>query len=246
MRRFDDGSTMLIARAALTAVAVVAAACRPATSSAPSPTVASSTSSPSSAVSDPNRGCQLPVSQRTSDAGCWLTVEIPLGLVSESVLFWHLYRYPTAAAAQGARGPRGVVTQSFDTHWVFTIAVRDWQPATGERVAVVGPLEIRSGTTYAARYMEAVFPPGYRTGMGHRHSGTEAWYVLTGAQCLETPEGIITARAGETAMVPAGPPMAIAGVGSETRRSVLPVLHPTEAPWVSVAGDWRPRGLCPP
>ncbi len=93
--------------------------------------------------------------------------------------------------------------------------------------------------------MEAVFPSDFRTALaGHRHSGTEAWYVLTGAQCLETPSGPCIARAGETYMV-GGQPMAISGVGTETRRSVLLVLHPTGAPWVSSASDWTPKGLCP-
>ena len=82
-------------------------------------------------------------------------------------------------------------------------------------------------------------------GGGHRHSGAEAWYVLTGAQCLETPDSLIVARAGESAMVPPGPPMAISGVGPETRRAVLIVLHPTAEPWVSPATDWAPAGRCP-
>jgi quercetin dioxygenase-like cupin family protein len=46
---------------------------------------------------------------------------------------------------------------------------------------------------YTARYMEAVFPPGAQpagSGPGHRHPGLEAWYVLSGAQCLETPNGL--------------------------------------------------------
>jgi hypothetical protein len=52
-------------------------------------------------------------------------------------------------------------------------------------------------------------------------------------------------RAGEGAMVPAGPPMAISGVGSETRRSVLLVLHPNGEPWVAPSPDWTAEGRCP-
>jgi quercetin dioxygenase-like cupin family protein len=80
----------------------------------------------------------------------------------------------------------------------------------------------------------------------HRHSGAEAWYVLSGAQCLQTPDGTIIARAGEGAVVQRGPPMRLSSVGSETRRSVLIVLHDTPQPWINRSiSDWQPKGLCP-
>ena len=93
--------------------------------------------------------------------------------------------------------------------------------------------------------MEAVFSPGMRTRV-HRHSGPEAWYVLSGGQCLETPEGIIVARAGESAVVGAGPPMVLSTVGQETRRAVLLVLHDAAQPWSTADNGWGPRGACPP
>jgi mannose-6-phosphate isomerase-like protein (cupin superfamily) len=175
----------------------------------------------SAATPDPNRGCRTSVGQRSSDAGCWLT-------------------------AEAARGPRGTLAESFGRQWVYTIEREGWRPGAGERVAVIGPLAVDPAVAYTARYMEAVFPPSYQSvALGHRHSGAEAWYVLTGAQCLETPAGPMVARAGEGTMVPAGPPMAISGVGPETRRSVLLVLHPTAELWVTSAPDWTAKGLCP-
>jgi quercetin dioxygenase-like cupin family protein len=92
--------------------------------------------------------------------------------------------------------------------------------------------------------MEAVFTAGMKAAV-HRHSGPEAWYLLTGTQCLETPEGMTVAHAGDTTIVPEGPPMALNSVGTETRRSVLLVLHDTTQPWITMAVDWQPKGLCP-
>ena len=69
--------------------------------------------------------------------------------------------------------------------------------------------------------------------------------MLTGAQCLETPDRLILARAGEAAMAPQGPAMAISAVEPETRRSVLLVLHPAAEPWTRPAPDWTPQGRCP-
>jgi hypothetical protein len=45
--------------------------------------------------------------------------------------------------------------------------------------------------------------------------------------------------------VPQGPAMAISGMGAETRRAVLLVLHPLAEPWSSPAPDWKPKGRCP-
>lgn len=193
----------------------------------------------------PPGACNTPASERTGDVGCYLTATESLGVLPQSRYFWHLYVYPNRAAAESAKGPRGTVVESFGKIWLYTIAALEWRPSTGERIAVIGPLEIDAGRPYTARYMEAVFSPGMHSTI-HRHSGPEAWYVLAGAQCLETPEGIIVARAGEGAVVRQGPSMRLSSVGTETRRSVLLVLHNASQPWIDyVSADWKPKGLCP-
>ncbi|MEP7001954.1 MAG: hypothetical protein ABI969_15815 [bacterium] len=173
-------------------------------------------------------------------------MQTALGVLNDGPLFWHVYSYASATDADAARGPRGTTAESFGKHWLFAIEPHDWKPSSGQRLAVVGPLNVRGDVSYTVRYMEAVFPAGYTTPLlGHRHSGAEAWYILTGAQCLETPAGPMVLRAGESGMVPQGPPMSISVVGPDTRRAVLLVLHPTAEPWVSSAADWTPKGTCP-
>ena len=94
--------------------------------------------------------------------------------------------------------------------------------------------------------MEAVFPPGegLQTAV-HHHSGPEAWYVVSGAQCLRTPEATTVLRKGESGFVAAGPPMILTGIGSDTRRALVLVLHDTAQPWMTVTSDWRPTVSCP-
>jgi quercetin dioxygenase-like cupin family protein len=186
----------------------------------------------------------MSVRERTSEVGCYLTATEALGTLGQAPLFWQLYVYPTRTAAEAARGPRGTVVESFGKIWLYTIAESGWRPSAGERVAVIGPLGIEAGKPYTARYMEAVFTAGMRTPV-HRHSGPEAWYVLSGAQCLETPDETIVARAGESAVVGQGPPMRLSNVGTETRRSVLLVLHDAPRPWTTLDRSWTPRDLCP-
>ncbi len=188
--------------------------------------------------------CETPVSERTSEFGCYLVSTLELGRLPASDVYWHLYTFPSISEANAHKGPRAIVAQSLGKVWTYTIAGKNWRPSAGKRVAVVGPLPHNPQTTYTARYMEAVFEPGARTPV-HIHSGPEAWYVLQGAQCLETPEGITVVRAKQAALVRQGPPMMLSSVGSEVRRSVLLVLHARSERWIAPYANWKAKGLCP-
>src|SRR6188508_1406027 len=112
-----------------------------------------------------------PVSQRTGEVGCWIMANTSLGLLPKERIFWHLYTYATRAEADAAKGPRGTVVESLGRVWLFTIDVAGWRPPTGERVAEIGPLPLRTDLEYSAQYMEAIFTPGM-TAPAHRHSGS--------------------------------------------------------------------------
>jgi len=189
-------------------------------------------------------GCDVPVAAKTKEVGCYLTATETLDTLPAGDVFWHLYEYPTRAAAEAAK-PRsfGTVVESLGKVWLYVIAARDWSPPAGQRVAVIGPLRVKPAAQYTARYMEAMFPPGMQTS-AHTHSGPEAWYLLSGAQCLQTPDSESITRAGQGAVVPMGPPMVLTGVGTELRRSVVLVLHDTREPWMTVTTDWKPAKPC--
>ena len=187
-----------------------------------------------------------PVSQRAGrEFGCFITAREELGrLPSDSALYWHIDAYPTHAAAQAAKGPRGTVVESLGRNWLFTIAVERWRPRGGEHLATVGPLPVIQAQAHAAVYMEGVFRPGMHSRV-HRHPGVEAWYTLEGEQCLETPHGKLEQRAGDPGvMVPAGEPMMLTGTGTGTRRSLVLILQDASKPRSTLATDWKPTGLC--
>lgn len=192
-------------------------------------------------------GCDVPVTQRTSATGCYLTATLPLPLLSSASVYWHVYSYPSRAAAE-AVGQRSasIVVESLGTTWLFAIADAAWQASAGRRVARIGPLPVLPGKHYTARFMEAVFPAGQglQTAV-HHHSGPEAWYLVSGAQCLRTPEATKVLRKGEGGFVEAGPPMMLTSLGQETRRALVLVLHETGQPWMTVTTDWRPVASCP-
>ena len=130
---------------------------------------------PAGAVAQVVGGCETPVAARTSETGCYLVATHALGELPAADVFWHIYIYPTLAEAKALQTARGTVAQSHGKVWLYTIAEKEWRPASGERKAVIGPLEHSAQTPYTARYMEATIPPGIKTPV-HTHSGPEAWY----------------------------------------------------------------------
>jgi quercetin dioxygenase-like cupin family protein len=187
----------------------------------------------------------VPVSERAGrELGCFVMASNSLGRLGQAPIYWHIDTYPSRAAAEAAKGPRGTVVQSLGKVWLFTIAEPGWRPTSGERVAEIGPLPIDADAAYTAVYMEAVFEPGMKSAV-HRHSGPEAWYTLTGETCLETPEGTMIGRAGgEYVIVPGGPPMELTATGKDVRRAEVLILHDSAKPPGSPAPDWQPKGLC--
>ncbi len=128
--------------------------------------------------------------------------------------------------------------------WLFTIADKSWQSASGEHVANVGPLPLPVAKSLMATYMEGNFRPGMQSTV-HRHPGTEAWFVLSGAQCLETPHGNQFGRPGAApVIVPPGEPMLLTGVGKEQGHWLVLILMDATMPRGSPAEDWTPAHSC--
>ncbi len=191
-------------------------------------------------------GTCIPVAARADRAfGCFITARQELGaLAALPALYWHLDTFPNAAAARAAASARGTVVESLGRVWLFTIAPAEYRPATGARVARIGPLPYFAAPTFAATYMEGVFEPGMAT-VVHRHPGAEAWFTLEGAMCLETPAGRMEQRAGDPGViVPGGQPMVLVGTGTGPRRSVVLILQDAALPRSTPAHDWTPKGLC--
>jgi quercetin dioxygenase-like cupin family protein len=192
---------------------------------------------------DTSAGC-VPVAERAGrELGCYIVGSAPLGSLRGIPQYWYIDRFESKAAAQKLQGGRSAVMEAAGQVWLFTISPAGWQASGGERVAAVGPLKVDKTAQYTAMYMEAVFMPGMQSRV-HRHSGPEAWYVLEGEQCLETPSGTIRARAGESAVIPAGPPMQLSGTGSGRRTALVLILHDASQEPTIPVDDWTPTGAC--
>lgn len=190
--------------------------------------------------------CTMLASARTQEAGCYIIATEHIDHLPAGPLFWHLYTYPTPEQAKrGQQKSGGAVAESLGKAWLFKIAAENWRPEGGDRVADIGPLNVSPGKLYEARYIEAVIPPGRPGTPVHRHPGPEAWFVVSGAQCMQTPTATKIVRAGGTAVIPGGVPMSVKFPFNDTVRHIVLVLYDASQPWRTKAQDWEPAIPCP-
>jgi quercetin dioxygenase-like cupin family protein len=178
----------------------------------------------------------------TASLGCHIIANRLIGRLPPEAVYWHVDSFSNRADAENAAGSDSIVTEAYGQTWLMTIAGSAWRPNSGKRVATVGPLPVEPDRSYSAQYMAATFDPGMRT-FSHLHPGPEAWVVLEGSQCLETPEGATTVSAGQSGIVRGGIPMVLFGVGTTRRKSLVLVLHETSQP-PGVPQAWEPKGRC--
>lgn len=190
-------------------------------------------------------GVCKPASMRTQQVGCWILASDPIGPLTKSPVFWTLDEYPSRAAAEADKGPRGTVLESLGKVWLLSIEYQKSKPSHGSRTAEIGPLPIVAGEDYSVQYMEVIFNPGM-TAPEHVHSGPEAWYTQAGETCLETSDGRVQiGRAGgPPVIVPMGLSMHLTATGSEQRRSLALILYQTSQPPTTVDHTWVAKGLC--
>ncbi len=118
---------------------------------------------------------------------------------------------------------------------------RSRRPARASK-ALVGPIRPTSGKPHIARFLEADFTAGMAT-RTHAHPGPEAFYVVSGEQCMETPTERKMLGEGETYIVERGVHLQAAPKG---RQNLVVVLHEEGVPWSTVVTDWTPSGYCRP
>jgi quercetin dioxygenase-like cupin family protein len=181
--------------------------------------------------------CVTPVTQRQGEMGCYLLAETKIGHLPANGSYWHIFEYAAPKEAEANKGSTDTIVRSFGRTWLFRISAKRRELAKGGLfVASVGPLPLPSVPTYTARYMETVSMPGMRTAV-HRHSGPEAWYLLSGVQCAATDHGSIKAVAGHGALTPANRVMQMVTIGTVKRQALVLVLHDSRVPWTTRMRD---------
>lgn len=184
---------------------------------------------------------EVPAGTKRPDFGCFLVAAVTGLQFSQPSIYWHLATFPNRAAAEAAKTPAGAVVEEEGKVWLSEFGAKDLRLG-GQHVAVIGPLQLLPAKTYDAEIAYAVLRPGDRSRV-HTHAGPEAWYVLAGEQCLETPGRARKAVAGQTMFVEPSVPMELTITGAGVRRALALVVHDSAKDW-GTESMWKPAGEC--
>ena len=150
-------------------------------------------------------------------------------------LYWRLENFPSLAQAQAAAGPMGVAAEYTGRAWLVTLGPKGGSSAGDTKVAEIGPLPTVVAPEYLLRINEGSGPPGSIT-VVHTHPGTEAFYVLTGETCTQTPQGVIRVSAGQAKAGPdADTPTQVSSCGSADLRGLVMFVVDATRPFSSPA-----------
>lgn len=185
--------------------------------------------------------------KRPPDTECAMLVQKQFAALPSGNLVLLIENFATIDAAQSAATPTSAVVEAGGKVWLLTLSPEGQRSRGGHFVTQIGPLP---PIPYAANYVmdiaEADLGPADKEALAraiHTHPGPEVFYLLTGEQCLETPNGATKARAGESMTAPADTPMQLNIMGQAKRDAFFIVIHDAAKPRVSVS-NWQPRGLC--
>jgi hypothetical protein len=171
----------------------------------------------------------------------------PFTTLPTGVLFLRLENFSTMKAAQAAAVSTSAVVEWAGKIWLVTLGPKGGQSSGGTLVAEIGPVpEIPPATSYVLDVNEADFGPEMKAEVAqqvHMHPGPEIFFLLTGEQCLETPNGATRARAGQGMVAPANTPMQLNITGLSKRDAFFVVVHDAAKPRVTPS-DWQPSGIC--
>jgi quercetin dioxygenase-like cupin family protein len=175
--------------------------------------------------------------------GCQLLARPQFAPFGDTPAFWHLTTFKARRDAEAAKRSSDAVVEVGGQFWVTSLGARADTLTHGLRVASIGPLPLPEAKRYQMSLRYVIMPAHAQT-VVHVHPGPEAWYILEGEQCLETPLGAARAKAGQGSIAPpGGTPMRLTNTGGGTRRALFIVVHDPSVP-MSAPSDWRPKGIC--
>lgn len=222
-------------------------AARPAPEPAPAPhldpTVPAPEAGPDSAAAVEPFVCAPGGLADGAEFGCKLIARPTVTRFPAGPVYWHLARYASREQALVDGRFTDYITEAGDEVWLHRFGVEGDVPRGGLQTATVGPLAIPKLPVYEIDVFYVVMPAGARTPVETR-PGPAAWFVLDGAQCVETSRGVVQAETGEGAVAPrAGTPMQWVNTGAGAERALF-VLVRDPGRHLAAPSRWKPKGAC--
>lgn len=178
--------------------------------------------------------------KRPADVPCAMIGTKTFRSLPSGDLTWRVETFADLNVARRAETPFSVVAEARGKVWLLIIGPKGTRTPGATFVTEVGPLPIPPAPKYEMIVLDGDLP-GKSNVLVHTHSGPEAWYVLSGKQCLDLPGRAIRAVAGQGMFAPAETPMRL---NIEAQRDAFfMVVHDSAKPWNTLS-DWKPDNRC--
>lgn len=186
-------------------------------------------------------GCTAPASEHPNEDGCYLLAEMSVANPPDK-LYWHIVEFGDLAGAESEalKHRWSKVVSAHARVWLYVIGARETAVSSGKPSAIIGPMDVPPGDTVSVRFLTSTFPPGMRTRV-HSHPGSEAFYVIEGEQCVETPRVRHRITAGHSYIVQSGIHVQAAARG---RKSLVALILRPGVTWSEPEADWNPSQYC--
>lgn len=185
--------------------------------------------------------------KRAVGMDCAIVAHTSFNVLPTGPLVLRVENFPNRDEAQTSAAATGAVVEAGGRVWLLTLGVQGERSKGATFVSEIGPLPaIPLASSYELQVADADFSPAMNPAISkaiHTHSGPEIWYLLTGEQCLETPDGFHRAKAGQGMVAPADTPMQLNITGTEKREALFAIIHDAARPATTISG-WQPQGTC--
>jgi quercetin dioxygenase-like cupin family protein len=181
--------------------------------------------------------------KRPPNVDCAVLLHKSFDRLPPGPLVWRFENYSKLNEARRASTPASVVVEAVGKVWLITLAAKGTRSKEATFVTDTDELPpIPPGSSYEIVVSQANLAPGANV-MTHKHSGPETWFLLTGEQCVELPDRVVRARAGQAVSAPAETPMKLNIIGPPKRDALFLIVHDSAKSWNTFL-DWKPQGLC--
>ena len=149
--------------------------------------------------------------------------------INAPVLYWHIDRFANGEQARAGVGPTSIAFEGHGTWWLASVESKTDDHHGGEHAGAVKLPPLPDAPSYSMLVLSA-YLPGRTTSRVHFHSGVEAFYAISGEQCLETAERAIPLKPGDTFALPTGATMRFVATGEMPRRALAVIVYDSTKP----------------
>jgi quercetin dioxygenase-like cupin family protein len=181
--------------------------------------------------------------ERRGGMGCSYVENKVLNGPLREPLYWHIDRFDHGENARAAVGPDSVAFEAHGAWWLLSIesTVNGHHGGTHVNEVLLPPLP--PAAKYSMLVISSYISPGL-TSRVHHHSGVEAFYVVDGEQCLETPTRAYPMKTGDVLVLPTGVTMQMVTTGVAPRRAIAVVIYDAEQPPTTPTENAPPLVAC--